>query len=127
KILLGWNALTVAALARGYEATRHAAYREDAIRLMQYLLRTFPTDDGKALYRVATQGQVHHPALLQDYAFFIQALVATYRVTWDIFWLKQALEWAEKAMEQFADPDGALFFLNPSWQRDLLVRTKETH
>jgi uncharacterized protein YyaL (SSP411 family) len=124
KLLLGWNALTVSAFARGYEATGNAIYQREAISLAAFLLRTFRQPGGQSLLRVAAQGQVYQPALLQDYAFLAQALLDVYRITWDTAWLDQSLHWAEVMLSLFEDPEGQLLFFNHD---DLIVRTKETH
>lgn len=123
KILLGWNALAVSAFARGYEATGNVVYQREAISLAAFLLRTFVQPGGQPLLRVAAQGQVYQPALLQDYAFLAQALLDTYRITWDIAWLEKSLHWADAMLSLFSDPDGQLLFFNHG---DLIVRTKET-
>ena len=127
KILLGWNALTLSAFARGYEATGHKAYQREAVRLASFLLHTFAGPDGQSLMRVAAQGQVHQPAPLQDYAYLAQALLDTYRITWDTAWLEKSRQWAEAMLARFSDPEGQLLFFNPEGQPDLIVRTKETH
>ena len=126
KILLGWNALMVSALARAYEVTQTDLYQREAIRLVQYLLATFGGEK-TVLNRVTAQGKTHQEALLQDYAFLAQALLDVYRITWNTDWLDQSLRFAESALDRFSDPAGVLFFTNSIQEKNLIVRAKDVH
>ncbi|MBK7410507.1 MAG: thioredoxin domain-containing protein [Saprospirales bacterium] len=126
KILLGWNALMVSALARAYEVTQTDLYQREAVRLAQYLLTTFGSEK-TTLQRVAAQGKIHQEALLQDYAFLAQALLDVYRITWNTDWLDQSLRLAESALALFGDSEGALLFTNSAREKTLIVRTKDVH
>ena len=125
KILLGWNALVVSAYARAFEVSAHPIYKEEALRLVRFLLDTFAQEGYAKLFRVFTKDKIHQEALLRDYAYLAQALLDIYRITWNVQWLEHSLALTEAAIQRFSDSGHTLFFSNSADQRDLIVRTKD--
>ncbi|MDY3552987.1 thioredoxin domain-containing protein [Gemmata sp. JC717] len=126
KILTAWNGLMIAAFAQFGMATGG----EDAPRAAvaaDHILRTMRTADGR-LYRTAGVGQP--PKLsgyLEDYAILADALVTLYEATFEVKWLRAALELAESMLKHFADPNGPGFFFTADDHEELIARTKDLH
>ncbi|MGD9896494.1 MAG: thioredoxin domain-containing protein [Candidatus Methylacidiphilaceae bacterium] len=101
KIVLGWNALAVSALARAGLILNEERYRDAAEHTMEYLLSNlFDRATGK-LFRLYREGRGEVEAYAGDYAMLVQALL-------DLFELTQKAEWVEKAVS-FQDRMEALF------------------
>ena len=65
-------------------------------------------------------------AYLEDYAFLIDALVSLYEATFEVRWVKAAVELADVMIEEFCDPAGGFFFTGRGHER-LIARTKDPH
>ncbi len=81
------------------------------------------TSEG-ALYRTSRDGVSKHAAFLDDYAFFIQALLALYISTTDPRWKAEAQQCAGVMTRKFADPKAGGFYFTESGATDLIVRQK---
>lgn len=89
KILLGWNGLALAAFARaGSLIDPH--YLDCAIGVARYLLSALNTSDGRL--RCGSPENDPVPALLEDYTYFIEALLTLFVATTDEEWLLHAEE-----------------------------------
>lgn len=124
KVLLNWNALMNAAFSRAFAATGNVHYRDVAERNMKFLLSAF---GGDALHHSWKDGQARHPPFLDDYAFFIAALVELAQVSSQFSHLNTAAKLTEAVLEKFADPEGPLFFYTSKDQTDILLRKKEIY
>ncbi|WP_346238039.1 thioredoxin domain-containing protein [Niabella insulamsoli] len=125
KIILGWNALMNTAYSKAFAATGITAYKERAIRNMQFLLKVFIDEDGH-LKHTWKNNEARYPAFLDDYAYLIQALLQLYRISAEPDYLWQAKGFCEKVVHQFSEPDG-YFFYTPENQTDVIVRKKEVY
>jgi uncharacterized protein len=125
KILLDWNALMVSAYAQAFTALGHNQYREAAVRNIDYVLKnlTMPAPEGKVapLKHAATQSY----AFLDDYAFFVAALLDVYEITFDEKYVHLAGQYAAFALDAFADPESPLLYFAASTQTDILLRKKD--
>ncbi|HEY1188854.1 MAG TPA: thioredoxin domain-containing protein, partial [Gemmata sp.] len=124
KLLTAWNGLMIAAFAQFGMATGGEG-TERAARAADYVLTNMRAADGR-LYRTAGQP----PKLkgyLEDYAFLADALVTLYEATFEVKWLRAAIELAEAALEHFADPAAPGFFFTADDHEELVARTKDLH
>ncbi|HIA26558.1 MAG TPA: thioredoxin domain-containing protein [Planctomycetes bacterium] len=81
KIVLGWNALAVSALARGAVILGEDRYRAAAVRAMAVLSSRLVTPEG--FVRRISEGHAEHPARLTDAALFLKASLDVYEATLD--------------------------------------------
>lgn len=128
KILLDWNALMNSAYARAFTALGHEAYRQAAVRNIDFILhhlRTGITADNKlpTLKHSATQDY----AFLDDHAFLIAALTDVYEITFDLQYLQLAEQYTDYVIREFTDPSSALFFFAAATQKDILLRKKDLY
>ena len=124
KILLGWNALMNKGYTKAYAATGNEAYKNMAIRNMDFLLTAFKDEQGN-YYHSWKNGKAKQPAFLDDYAAIIDALISIHEVTGEIMYLDKAKELAELVLEHFSDEQTSFFYYTHEDQRDVLLRKKE--
>jgi uncharacterized protein YyaL (SSP411 family) len=126
KILLGWNALMNTAYCKAFEATGDEACLEQAIRNMQFILKSFKGEDGR-FFHTWKQGQARYPAFLDDLAYLVQALLQLQQVTGDTGWLEQARDLGLQIIDRFSEPGTPFFYYTPEGQEDVIVRKKEVY
>lgn len=81
KVILGWNALAVSALARGATLLGDPRYAEAALRAHAFADRHLVTENG--FLRRWASGQAEFPATLQDAALHLKACLDLYDTTFD--------------------------------------------
>ncbi|MBI4582170.1 MAG: thioredoxin domain-containing protein, partial [Planctomycetes bacterium] len=125
KILTSWNGLMIASLAAGGRALGERKYVEAAGRAADFVL-THMTANGRLL-RTYRQGKTHTPGYLDDYAFFVEALLELYAATLEPRWLLEAIRLNDDMVRHFWDDAGGAFFFTADDAERLVVRTKDTH
>jgi len=100
KILTSWNGLMIAAFAKGYQAFGIQAYADTARKATDFILKNLKTFDGRLLRRYR-QGDAAYPGYLDDYAFLIAGLLDLYEATFEVFYLKKAIELNEAMVDIF--------------------------
>jgi uncharacterized protein YyaL (SSP411 family) len=123
KILTGWNALMVRALAHGGRVLGEQKYVDAAVRAARFLLDHHRRPDG-ALYRTSRDGTPKYNGFVDDYAFFAQALLALHEATGEASWKQHAAGIAVAMVQKFVDDQFGGFFFTESDAPDLIVRQK---
>jgi uncharacterized protein YyaL (SSP411 family) len=126
KILTDWNALMIAALARGAGAFQEPAYEEAARRAAGFILARMRDGNGRLLHRYR-DGEAAVPAFLDDYAFLICGLVELYEAGFEPVHLLRAIELNEVMLEHFWDHENGGLFFSADDAEGMLVRTKELY
>ncbi|MBL7825454.1 MAG: thioredoxin domain-containing protein, partial [Saprospiraceae bacterium] len=126
KILLDWNALMCSAYAQAYGALGKEAYKDAAIRNIDYILTHLrrPVNTPQSVLPLK-HALNQDEAFLDDYAFFIAALLDVYEITFDIAYLKWAISYTELVEQAFFDPDQHSFYFTQTGQQDIIVRKKD--
>jgi len=132
KILTSWNALTIAALARGaqvfatFDATAAARYREAALDARRFVMEKLCDAASMTVYRRWRDGERAVDGFLDDYAALAQAHLDLYETTFDASLLDAARRIADAMLERFGDAaDGGLFSAPAA--PDLVLRLKEDY
>ena len=126
KVLTDWNGLMIAALAvtaRTVDGDT-STYENAAVDAAAFLLDTMRDDDGRLLHRYR-DGDAGIRAHLDDYAFLAWGLVELYETTFDVRWLKAAVELTEECIAHFADDERGGFYQTADDGEALIVRQKE--
>ena len=124
KIILGWNALMVSALAKAFHATGREEYREGALRSMAFLSKNFLSFSSGLLPRIYQGGQVRQEAFLDDYAFLIEALLHAYALDFDPEKLEKALRLTEAVLDRFSDEEHLFFYFTGKASNDPFLRRR---
>ncbi|MBW1842525.1 MAG: thioredoxin domain-containing protein [Deltaproteobacteria bacterium] len=82
---------------------------------------------GKRLYRSYKDHHARYNAYLDDYAFFIAALLDLYEASQDIQWLKKAIELDEVLENLYEDKENGGFFMTSNDHEALIAREKPSY
>lgn len=123
KQLTVWNALTAAAYAMAARILDDDRYRGTAKELIDFMERTLT--DGDAVFVGITDGKRAGAGFLDDYAFFIFALLQTHQATMERRYLDRAAALALRVCALFGDGEGGFFFSGTE-NEALFVRPKES-
>jgi uncharacterized protein YyaL (SSP411 family) len=124
KVLTGWNALMISALAEGARVLRKPVYREAAQRAADYLLSALRRPDG-GLYRTARKEKAHLDAYLEDYAYLGEALIDLYECGSDERFLHTAEALCARMLTDFRDAEGGGFYQTAHGHEALIARSRE--
>jgi uncharacterized protein YyaL (SSP411 family) len=105
KVLVAWNGLTIAAMARTAAVLGHPEYLEAATRAADFILANMRQEDGRLLRRWR-RGQSGIPAFLEDYAALILGLIELYGAGFDTRYLAEALDLAGDMRRLFGSAEG---------------------
>jgi len=107
KILTAWNGLMIASFAEAGRALGRDDYKNVAIHGAKFIM-DFLYQEGRLLHSYKS-GESHFNGYLEDYANFIDALLALYQATFDARYFSTAQELAETVLKHFAASDGGFF------------------
>ena len=122
KVLMAWNGMMIAALARAGRTLSELRYVEAAEQAATYILQNMRDADG-GLYRTMREGRAKIAGFLEDYAFFIHGLIELHHSQPTGKWLDEAVVLMRQASARFATKEGG-YYDTLADQRDLLVRTR---
>ncbi|MCC7145022.1 MAG: thioredoxin domain-containing protein [Phycisphaeraceae bacterium] len=129
KVIVSWNGMAIAAMAKAGRLLGEIRYTEAAERAGRTILEHLRQADG-ALWRTLRQETAKIPAFLEDYAFLTHGFIELYRATKHADWLRHARELMAKAVELFDATGGGFaggYFDTLANQADLLVRVRATY
>ena len=123
KILTAWNGLMLASFAEAAAVLNRPDYEEVARQNARFVLDNLQRDG--LLLRTCKAGQAKLNAYLEDYAFYIDGLLALFETTGELEWFKEASALTETMIDEFwDDQDGGFFFTGKSHET-LIVRAKD--
>ena len=125
KILTAWNGLMISAHARAGLILGESQYIERAANATQIILDKLFIRN--RLYRSYKDNRAKHNAYLDDYAFFIAALLDLYEASHDIRWLKKSIELDKVLQKYYEDRQNGGFFMTSSDHEKLIVREKPSY
>ncbi len=124
KVLLGWNALFLRALAEAAAALDRDDWMQAARANGRFLLAALRRDDGRLLRSWQSDGGARHLAYAEDHAALLEALVTLAEVD-DVSWIDDARATAAALIARFADHDAPGFFTTGDDAEALIVRPKD--
>ena len=125
KILTDWNSLMISAFARAYQVFGNEKYLTVAEDCAAFILTKMKNEKG-LLHRYR-DGEAGIAAHLDDYAFFISALLDLYESSFNVDYLKAAIELNDYLVKHFWDNEGGGFFFTSDESEKLLARQKEIY
>lgn len=126
KILTDWNGLMIAAFARAAQVLGDEKYEAAAKKAADFVLNDLTDDSGRLLKRYR-QGEAGLTAHLEDYAFIIWGLLDVYETTFDVSYLKRAIEFQSMLDEHFWDEQSGGYFTIADDAEELIVRAKKLY
>lgn len=125
KILLSWNSLMIAALSMLYRVSKDEKYLQAAINSQNFIEKNMC--NGNQLFASYRNGKHSDNAFLDDYAFYIAALIELYNSTLDKAYLEKAEQFCNEAVRRFSDSENGGFYLSESDSTELFMNPKEIY
>jgi uncharacterized protein YyaL (SSP411 family) len=126
KIITAWNGLMISGFAKGYRVTNKKHYLEIAENTIEFIESKLRRDNCR-LYRTFKNGVSKLNAYLDDYAFYVNALLDVFELDSNPTYLEKAVKYTDVMLEHFWDPvDGNLYFTSDDHEK-LIVRTKSLY
>ena len=120
KILLSWNSMMIAAMSMLYRVSHTGKYLRAAENAQRFIEENM--SDGELLYTSFRDGKRSDTAFLEDYAYYIAALIELYNSTLDKKYLMRAEKLCAEAVRRFSDKNGGF---NMCESTELLMNPKE--
>ncbi len=127
KVILGWNAMLIVGFCKMNAATGNHLYKKAAIECMDWLESNLFHADENYFYHSIANGIPKAQAFLDDYANLIQACIQLQEMTGDTSYLFKAKKWMDYVLIHFIDEDGLYFYYTASYQKDVIIRKKESY
>ena len=125
KILAAWNGLMISAYARGAQVLDEPHYLEIAARAANFIRKQLWDASSKILYRNYREGRSDIEGFADDYAFVIQGLLDLYEASFDIEWLKLAVELQDTQDRLFFDEKQGGYFSTSGKDKSVVLRMKD--
>ncbi len=126
KILVDWNGLMISGLAVGSRILKEPKYREAAQQAADFILERLLTPQRRLLHRYRDKDAAI-VGTLEDYAFFIHALLDLYETSFEVKYLERAVDLAAQMLEFFWDAEKGGFFMTAEDGEKILFRPKELY
>src|SRR3990172_7818706 len=126
KILTDWNGLMIVALAKGAQVFDEQRYAEAAQCAGDFILNTMQREDGRLLHRYR-EGEAAVLANVNDYAFLIWGLIELYESTFEVRYLKNAIDLSNDLIKHFWDEKEGGFYFTADDSEELLIRWKDVY
>jgi uncharacterized protein len=122
KILTAWNGLMISAYAKAAEVLDDIQYRQIAVEAVAFIDAHLQRDN--RLLSTYTNGTAKLNGYLDDYAFFVAALLDVFELVQDGRYLERAVALTESMLAHFWDAHAAGFFFTSDDHPALIVRSK---
>lgn len=125
KVLCSWNSLMISALAMLYRVTSESEYIKAALRSQEFIEKTLCREN--ILYASFREGKLGSEGFLDDYAYYIFALLCLYDATLERSYLEKAERLCQKTLRDFYDDKNGGFWLYGTSGEKLILHPKETY
>lgn len=125
KVLTSWNSLMISAFVKGYRVTGTQTFLEAAKKCEKFIEEKLTKNS--ELLRTFKDGQAKLRAYLDDYAYFVNALLDLFETSPDARYIELATYYANYLIEHFWDSKDGNFFLTADNHEKLIIRTKSIY
>lgn len=126
KHLLSWNALMISAYCQAYSALGEESYRQRAHAAIRFVEEKMLNEQGR-LWHAFKDGRAQYEGFLDDYAYWINALLDAYTLEFDLDFIDQAVTFTDFVLAEFLDESDNLFYFTAASQDDVPLRPKEVY
>jgi len=126
KVITAWNGLMISACARAGAAFGNHHWIGLASESAAFIRSEMTTPDGQLL-RTWREGASPVHGFAEDYAFLIRGLLDLYEATFEIAWLRWAVELQQQLDERFYDEAGGGYFGSEAGDPLVPIRLKEDY
>jgi uncharacterized protein YyaL (SSP411 family) len=125
KILTSWNALMITAFAKGYRVTGDANYLNIARNCISFLEKNILVEG--RLLRTYKNGTAKINGYLDDYAYFVNALLDVFEIDPNSKYLDLAMQLSYHLIDHFWDEENSSFFMTSDSHETLIIRPKSNY
>jgi uncharacterized protein YyaL (SSP411 family) len=126
KIITAWNGLMISGFAKGFRVTNKKQYLEIAEKAIEFIESKL-TRDGSRLYRTFKNGVSKLNGYLDDYAFYVNALLDVFELDSNPTYLDNAVKYTDVMLEHFWDTANRNLYLTSDDHEQLIVRTRSLY
>lgn len=126
KVLVDWNGITIAALARVYQVLGSQKYLKAAEKNADFILNQMQTAEHRLYHRFA-DGEKAIYGFLDDYAFLIYGLIELYEAGFDEKYLQSSVDLAKIMLNDFWDQKNGGFYFTRKTEDETIPRLKQSH
>ena len=123
KILTSWNALMISAFISAYKVTNNEDYLDFAKKTINFIENNLSYDDAR-LKHTYKDGIAKINGYLDDYSYYINALLDVFEVSSNPLYFKLAIQYLDSMIKHFWDENEKSFFFTADDQEQLILRTK---
>lgn len=123
KILTSWNALMISALVSAYKVTDNEDYSDFAKKTINFIEKKLSYDSNR-LNHTYKDGLAKINGYLDDYSYYINALLDVFEISANPFYLQRAIQYLDSLIIHFWDNNEKSFFFTPNDHEQLILRTK---
>ena len=124
KIITAWNGMMISTMAEAGRVLGISRYIDGAMKAADFLLSVHRTSEG-TLLRTSRQGRAHLDAVLEDYAYLAEGLIALYEACGQERYLTTALQLGERMVQSFRDEGQGSFYTTAKTHETLIIRARE--
>jgi uncharacterized protein len=125
KIITAWNGLMISAFARAAQITGDERWSEPARRAAAFARANLVNPASGRLARSFCDGVRAGPGFAEDHAFLIQGLLDLYETTFEVDWLRWAIELQQQQDALFRDDARGGYFGSAADDASVVLRLKE--
>jgi uncharacterized protein YyaL (SSP411 family) len=126
KILVDWNGLIIAALARASSVFDEPRYLQAAVKAVGFILEKMKGEKGTLYHRYA-KGERAIEGFLDDYAFLAWGLIEVYEACPEERYLQSALELTKTTISRFWDDKDGGFYFTANGTENAMPRRREVY
>jgi len=124
KILTSWNCLMTKGFIDAHETFGEEKFLFPAKLNIDFLLKNICSEDN-SLFRNYKSGKATIHGFLDDYAFFISALIEYYQISFEESYLQKANGITKYVVDHFYDKNTGMFFYTDDQYSNLIARKTE--
>jgi hypothetical protein len=125
KVLVSWNSLMITAFAKGYRVTGDERYLNAAKNCISFIEQKLLVDT--KLLRTYKNGVAKIDGYLEDYSYFVNALLDVFEIEPDEKYLKLSIKLGHHLVDHFWDSENNSFFMTSDNHEKLIIRPKSNY
>jgi uncharacterized protein YyaL (SSP411 family) len=125
KIISAWNGLMISSYARAAQVLDEPLYLEAATRAAEFVRANLYDDKTRILFRNFRESRGTVEGFADDYAFVVQGLLDLYEASFDVEWLKFAVDLQKTQDRLFLDEAAGGYFSTSGKDKSVVLRMKD--